>query len=134
MSNNIPYDYKPIPSFPGYYLNESGQIVKVYKNGSKHVLAVNDHFEVTLFKDGKRYCRSLTKIFVKLAMNQDSVRTKKVSALHVRNGSHKWMSFNSLKEASEATGVPVSYISKVINGDGRYSTCGWAFRTEVPHV
>lgn len=134
---SIPKSYKPIPSFPGYYLTEQGLVVKVYDNGDIHQLSVNNKNEVTLFKDGVRYCKSLTKLFVEIALNKEKVRTKKVRGMNAKdvfeNGAkYEWIEFNSLKEASEYSGVPVSYISKVINGH-LYSSCGWIFE-EVANV
>lgn len=130
---SIPKSYKPIPSFPGYYLTEQGLVVKVYDNGYVHQLSVNNKNSVTLFKDGVRYCRSLTKLFMETSFGKESTRTKKVRGMHTIANDYNWIEFNSLTEASEYTGVPISYISKVINSDERYATCGWIFE-EVTNV
>lgn len=129
----IPSNYISIPSFPGYYVDESGHIIKVYENGYKHILSTNSKFAVTLFKDGKRYCKSAIALWREALYGKTTKMggyTKAVSARNTKTGPLKWVKYDSLTEASKATGVPVSRISKLINGHG-YSAYGWVFRSEV---
>lgn len=132
MQKQLPSSYKSIPSFPGYYVNEQGRIIRVYDNGHERELSSNNRSTVTLFKNGERYCKSVTSLFWEAWYGEKTSKgrqTKTVSALQVMDPNPKWIKFDSLTEASKATGAPLSSISKIINGYG-YTSHGWAFRLE----
>lgn len=132
MKQVIPESFRQIPSFPDYYIEEYGSnVIKLCKDGTIKYINQNNNFGVTLFKDGKRYFRSRFQLAFE-AWGQKVSHTGKykirVSALNVAKGSKKWIPFDSLIEASEKTGVPVSSISKIINYEGLYTSHGWSFK------
>lgn len=134
MKPEIPSNYRYIPSFPDYCVEKFGStIVKVYDDGSTHVAMPNRRGYVTVFRDGKRYCRSPIQLMREAWFGEalpNGKYTVPVSALNVAKGFIKWKRFRSMAEASKATGVPVKYISEIVNTDDHQTAHGWAFRRE----
>lgn len=134
MKVKIPANYRYIPSFPDYCVEKFGNtIIKVYEDGSTHVVIPNRRGYVTVFRDGKRYCRSPYQLMKEAwfgEMLPNGKYTIPVMALNIAKESIKWIHFKSMSEASKKTGVPVKYISEIINEDGHLSAYGWAFRRE----
>lgn len=133
MQHIIPDNYRIIPSFPDYCVEEFGEhVIKLNDDGSTNILYESPHGGVTLFKDGVRYCRSKYKLANDTWGRQPPRNTRgrqavKVEALHVASGSNEWILFDSLTEASKVTGVSIVDISRVINLETRQTSHGWAF-------
>lgn len=128
MKHDIPDNYKIIPSFPDYCVEEYGQyVVRLLKNGNTHVLS-NNGKGVTLFKDGVRYYRSKRQLANEAWGRNIETQRFHIEGWHDNGGRIESLMFNSLKEASYYTGAPMSAISSIINKRGRYSSNGWSFR------
>lgn len=133
MKVTIPSNYRIIPSFPDYCVEEFGSnVIKIYSDGSTKVLGENANGSVTLFANGNRYCRSKYQLaneaFGRTSGLRGRGRSKvKVQALHVENGSTKLIDFDSMTEASNFTGVPVCQISRIISKKHRQTANGWSF-------
>ncbi len=138
MKPEIPKDFRYIPSFPDYCVDRCGQnVVKVFDDGTTRVLSKNSKSCVVLFKDGKRYCRSSFQLMREAWFNNPLPNGRfkiSVSALNVQQGSTKWIRYDSMTEASKATGVPIKYISEILNTYAHHTAYGWAFRREDWHV